>query len=117
MITSVKEILTKENRTRDKTKILRIRPADLIKKVAIFYQIQPTIIKGKKRAKEIVLARHIAMYLLKQDVQLSYVEVGKWFSNRDHTSVMHAVKKIEKLIGSEDLIVSEDIEKIRKRLS
>lgn len=111
----IEEILTKEKQQNGKTKILRIKPSELIKKVAQYYQLKSVEVKGKKRLKEIVKARHIAMFLLKQDVQLSFVEIGKWFSNRDHTSVMHAVKKIKKLLDKNSIIV-DDINQIRRTL-
>ncbi len=110
----IEEILNKDA-SQSNQQVLRIRPAELIKRIATFYQIQPTVIRGDKRAKEIALARHIAMFILKRDVHLSYVEIGKWFSNRDHTSVMHAIKKIENLLDTDELL-AEEINQIRKKL-
>jgi len=49
----------------------------------------------------------MAMFLLKKDLDMSYVEIGKWFSNRDHTSIMHAKRKIEKLIDDDEAIIKE----------
>jgi len=48
------------------------------------------------RTKTIVLARHIAMYLCREKLKLSYPEIGSVFGERDHTSAMQAVKKITK---------------------
>lgn len=73
---------------------LRVKPTDVIKTVADFYQLKQSAIRGQVRVKSIVKARHIAMYFLKEDLQLPYVEIGRWFSNRDHTSALHALKKI-----------------------
>lgn len=110
----IEEVLNKE-KANNKFQVLRIRPTELIKKVATFYQMQPAVIRGKKRTKDIVLARHIAMYILKKDVRLSYVEIGKWFSNRDHTSVMHAISKIDTLINEDDLL-NDEINQIKRKL-
>lgn len=73
---------------------LRVKPTDVIKTVADFYQLKQSAVRGQVRVKSIVKARHVAMYFLKEDLQLPYMEIGRWFSNRDHTSALHALKKI-----------------------
>jgi chromosomal replication initiator protein len=73
---------------------LRVKPTEVIKTVADFYQLKQSAVRGQVRVKSIVKARHIAMYFLKEDLQLPYMEIGRWFSNRDHTSALHALKKI-----------------------
>lgn len=73
---------------------LRVKPYDIIKTVADFYHLKQSAIRGKVRVQSIVKARHIAMYFMKEDLHLPYMEVGRWFSNRDHTSAMHALRKI-----------------------
>ncbi len=50
---------------------------------------------GKSRSRPLVTARQIAMYVLRQTTSFSYPAIGKVFGNRDHTTVMHAVSKIE----------------------
>ncbi|MEA2056399.1 MAG: chromosomal replication initiator protein DnaA [Patescibacteria group bacterium] len=94
---------------------IRLKPQKIIKKVCSFYQVNPSVIKGKRRNKEYVKARHLAMHLLKCELDMSYVEIGRWFSNRDHTSVMHAKNKIDRLIKTNDLI-REDYAIIKKSL-
>jgi chromosomal replication initiator protein len=85
-------------------KVLKLTPNEVIKTVANHFHIKHMVIKGQKRVKMVVTARHIAMYLLKEELSLSLVEIGKWFSNRDHTSVLYAVRRIEK-----DIAVDESI--------
>lgn len=74
---------------------LRVSPTDLIKAVANHFHIKQIEVKGLKRQKSIVHARHIAMYFLKKELDMPYTEIGRWFSNRDHTSAMHACNKID----------------------
>ena len=57
----------------------------------------------------------MAMFLAKSLTSRSYPEIGKRFGNRDHTTVMHAVRKIEEL-KSQDSQVSEDAEILRRML-
>jgi chromosomal replication initiator protein len=89
----VEEILSQEKER--PSVVLKVKPGDVIKVVADHYHIKQVTLKGLQRVKEVVRARHVAMYFLKQSLKMTYVEIGKWFSNRDHTSVMHAVDKIE----------------------
>ncbi len=73
---------------------LRVKPYDVIKTVAEFYHLKQSALRGKVRVKSIVKARHVAMFFLKEELHLPYMEIGRWFSNRDHTSALHALRKI-----------------------
>jgi len=94
-------ILKKEIRQNHK-KMLKVKPQDIIQSVSNHFHLKQSAIKGGRRNKELVRARHIAMYLLRQELNSSLEEIGQWFGGRDHTSVIHAVKKIEK-----ELLVDE----------
>lgn len=76
-------------------KVIRAKPQDIIKTVANHYRIKQSAVRGKRRSKELVKARHVAMYLLRNELQIPLEEIGQWFSGRDHSSVIHAVKRIE----------------------
>lgn len=57
-------------------------------------------LKGSHRARDIVLPRMIAMYRIRHErPDLSYPVIGRFFGGRDHTTVMHAIKKIEKMVN------------------
>ncbi len=94
---------------------IRLKPQKIINCVCDYYQLQPSVVKGERRNKEFVKARHLAMFLLKTELDLSYVEIGRWFSNRDHTSVMHAKNKIEELL-EESAPIQEDFDEIKRNL-
>jgi chromosomal replication initiator protein len=83
--------------------------------VAEYYNAQIKDIRGNRRVKTLVLPRHVAMYILKFDLDLGLVEIGSWFSNRDHTTVIHAVDKVDQLIKQGNKI-GEDIVDIRKKM-
>ncbi len=63
--------------------------------VSSFFNISVDDIIGKKRTANIVLARHIAMYILKNKYGLSYKKIGSLFSNRDHSTIISGCEKIE----------------------
>jgi chromosomal replication initiator protein len=93
----------------------RLHVEDVIKGVCSFYNIKPTLLKGPKRDASLVRARQITMYLLKNELGLTYVEIGNILGGRDHTTVMHGVDKIEHL-STRGTPVSEDIVGISKML-
>ncbi len=83
--------------------------------VAVYFNLRLKDVRGPRRAKNIVRSRQIAMYLIRHDLQSTLKDIGKFFGNRDHTTVMHSVEKITKqLPGFENLRI--DIASIRKRL-
>lgn len=81
---------------------------DVIKEVCNFYKIKPTQLKGPKRDASLVKARQICMYLLKTELAMPYAEIGNVLGGRDHTTIIHGVGKIEKLVDSSHRI-HEDI--------
>ena len=95
---------------------LKVSPNDLIRAVANHYHIKQIVIRGKRRQKSIVKPRHVAMYLLKDVLDLPYTEIGRWFSNRDHTSAIHAYNKIAQEMTNDELLMQE-ISAIRMSLA
>jgi chromosomal replication initiator protein len=96
-------------------KRLRVKPVDIIRTVSDFYHLKQTVIRGKQRMKSIVKARHIAMYFLKEEINLPFMEIGYWFSNRDHTSAMHAFNKIKQDL-QEDPELRQEVASLRSQL-
>lgn len=81
---------------------LNVKPKDVVKTVAAHYRVTTMQLCGPKRSRPLVDYRHIAMYLLYKDLGLPYIQVGQEFGGRDHTSIMHAVTKIEAQLESND---------------
>lgn len=71
--------------------------ADIQRTVANYYQVTVEDLKGKKRVKEIVVPRQIAMYLSRELTNLSLPKIGDAFGGKDHTTVLHAHEKISNL--------------------
>ncbi len=68
--------------------------------VAAYHHIPSELLAGKSRVRSLVLARYIAMYLIRDHTELSLSEIGGLFNGRDHSSVIHGVRKIEALIST-----------------
>ncbi|MDA3904306.1 MAG: chromosomal replication initiator protein DnaA [Desulfuromusa sp.] len=86
------------------------------KKIADHYQIKTIELKSSKRLKNIVFPRQVAMYICRKLTNLSYPEIGNKFGGKDHSTIIHAVKKIERTM-KEDLQIKTTIDKIIENLS
>ena len=73
-----------------------LTPSRIISVVANYYKIHKKDIVGKSRRKEYVAPRHIAIYLVRTITNMNYKEIGQVFGNRDHSSIISAVKSIDK---------------------
>ncbi|MDY0323878.1 MAG: chromosomal replication initiator protein DnaA [Candidatus Carbobacillus sp.] len=89
---------------------------DILKTVADHFSVKIEDLKGKKRQRDIVLPRQIAMYLTRELTNLSLPKIGQEFGGRDHTTVMHAYEKINTSL-TEDPKLKQTIAELRERLS
>jgi chromosomal replication initiator protein len=85
---------------------------DIVKVIADHYGITDDIIYEKTRRKEIVRARQVAMYILREDFNISYPLIGQKLGGRDHTTVIHSHLKIKEDLKTDPSLLQE-IEKIR----
>lgn len=88
---------------------------EIQKKVAEHYSIKVSDMSSSRRSRNVARPRQIAMCLCKTLTQKSYPEIGRSFGGRDHTTVMHAVKTIEKM-REEDPVINEDMTLLEKLL-
>jgi len=75
-----------------------IVPNDIISEVSKYYLISPEDLFGSSRQQAVAQARQIAMYLIREQTNLSLPKIGQLFGNRDHTTVMYANKKVTDLM-------------------
>ena len=93
----------------------RVTIEDIQKRVSDYYNIRVAEMSSARRAQMVARPRQVAMYLAKQLTSRSLPEIGRKFGNRDHTTVMHAIKKVEQLSHS-DPSFGEDVELLRRML-
>ncbi len=79
----------------------------LVEVVASFYNVTIDDLKKQSRKKEFVKPRQVAMYLIRKELDNSFPSIGEFFGGRDHTTVMHAVEKIEGLVKEKDSLKQE----------
>jgi chromosomal replication initiator protein len=110
-IESAQEVLHDLLRANDR----RVTIDEIQKRVAEHYNIRLADMHSARRARAVARPRQVAMYLCKQLTPRSLPEIGRKFGGRDHTTVMHAVRKIEELRAN-DRTLAEDIELLRRML-
>ena len=93
----------------------RVTIEEIQRKVSEYYNVRMADMLSARRARNIARPRQVAMYLSKQLTARSLPEIGRKFGGRDHTTVMHAVRKIEELQGG-DPQMADDIELLRRML-
>ena len=85
----------------------RVRIEDIQRMVARHYNVSKTELLSNRRTRTIVKPRQVAMYLSKIMTPRSLPEIGRRFGGRDHTTVLHAVRKIEGLSGNDNTLAQE----------
>jgi chromosomal replication initiator protein len=88
---------------------------EILRKVADHYNLRMSDLLSARRARQVARPRQVAMYLAKTLTSRSLPDIGRRFGGRDHTTVIHAVKKIEELKAT-DSQIAEDVELLRRML-
>ncbi len=111
-LSMTKEVLSDLLRTSER----RITIDEIQRCVADHFQLRVADLLSKRRPREIVRPRQIAMYLCKHLTTRSLPEIGRKFGNRDHTTVLHSVRKIGEL-RQNDKRVDDDVDELSRRLA
>lgn len=93
----------------------RVTIEDIQKRVAEYYGIKISDMQSARRSQNVARPRQVAMYLAKALTSRSLPEIGRKFGGRDHTTVLHAVRKVEE-IRTQDREFSEDLDILRRTL-
>ena len=84
--------------------------------VAEYYKIKVSDLHSKRRSRSVARPRQVAMYLAKDLTNHSLPEIGESFGGRDHTTVLHACRKIKELL-EEDADIAEDVKNLLRTLT
>jgi hypothetical protein len=88
---------------------------DIQKLVALHFNVRVIDILSKCRTRNVIIPRHISMYLCMELTPRSLPEIGRLFGGRHHTTVLHAVRKIARLVD-EDAALAEEISALKEML-
>jgi chromosomal replication initiator protein len=87
----------------------------IINTVADYYNLTSQQLTGRIRTNQIAMARHIAMYLIRTMLDVPFLKIGAVFGGKDHSTVMNAVKKVEKSLKVDEAIATA-VDQLEKRL-
>jgi len=79
----------------------RLNEDRIIRVVADYYNLAPSQVTGRNRTGQIAIARHIAMYLIRTNLKVTYTKIGAFFGGKDHATVMNGVSKVEKKLKTD----------------
>ena len=95
--------------------VRRVRIEDILRVVTRHYKVPRTELLSSRRSRDVVRPRQIAMYLAKALTSRSLPEIGRRFGGRDHTTVLHSVRKIEQLM-KDDGDLQQEVELLKRML-
>ena len=89
-------------------------PAAMLEEIAKFFSFSVEAIRGKSRQRPLVTARQIGMYVFREMTDLSYPAIAREFGGRDHTTVIHAVDKVQRLMKERQQVYDQVTELIQR---
>ena len=92
-----------------------INEQKIINIVADYYNLTPSHLTGKIRTGQIALARHIAMYLIRETLDVPLKKIGAAFGGKDHTTVMSAIQRVERELKTDEQL-KEAIDELKRRI-
>jgi chromosomal replication initiator protein len=92
-----------------------VEPDEVVRKVADAFGVEMDRMLGRDRSREVALPRQIAMYLLREEANISLPQIGETLGGRDHTTVMYGCEKVADLLEQDDRLRRQVIE-IKEKL-
>ncbi|UBV44064.1 chromosomal replication initiator protein DnaA [Deinococcus taeanensis] len=93
---------------------VKVEMMDVLRQVAVHFNMPPEVIRGSGRVRDVVQARQVAQYLIRELTDHSLPEIGQFFG-RDHSTVMHAISKVTEQLGR-DTELTASVEALRRRM-
>ncbi len=91
-------------------------PEAILEYISKYYGVEESLIRGQQRVRDAVQARQIAMYLIRSMTNISVVDIGKVFDNRDHSTVLYSIQRVEDKM-KRDPAYAEKIKEIKTNIS
>ena len=91
-------------------------PEAILDYISKYYGVEESLIRGQQRVRDAVQARQIAMYLIRSMTNISVVDIGKVFDNRDHSTVLYSIQRVEDKM-KRDPAYAERIKEIKTNIS
>jgi chromosomal replication initiator protein len=91
----------------DSKPLSNLTVTEVLEGVCRYYGVDPALVRGKQRDREIVWPRQVAMYIMREETSASWLQIGAELGGRDHTTIMHGWEKIHKEITNNDNVRRE----------
>ena len=104
-----------QNITGIKNVAAQLSEQKIINVVADYYNFIPSQLTGKVRTGQLALARHVAMYLIRLNIDVPLGRIGNMFGGRDHTTVMNGISKVESMLKTDEALKAA-IDELQKRI-
>ncbi len=92
-----------------------LRPERVQELVARRWRVRPDALASKKRTRDVIVPRQVAMYVIKESLGMSLVRIGEFFGGRDHSTVIHSIRKVEERM-EQDVDFRKEVEDLREEL-
>ena len=92
--------------------IVTIRMGIVIKTAIKYFGITQNQLTSSDRTLKVLLPRHVSIYVARKITDLSTTQIGAWFGNRDHTTILHAIGKIEKLLSKKNVQIQKYVDEL-----
>jgi chromosomal replication initiator protein len=92
-----------------------VRPSEIIKAVSNHFNLKKEDLTGRKKTREIVTARQVLVYLLREELDMPYKQIGQEIGGRDHSTVMHDYNKMKDLLLQNEFL-GEEIVNVKNKL-
>lgn len=99
----------------ENTRRKHVTPETIVQEIANYYGVDLKVLQGRGRSRNIVVPRQVAMYLLREETELSLMDIGGLLGGRDHTTVMYGCEKMSEEINA-DARLRADVNAIREKL-
>jgi chromosomal replication initiator protein len=109
------DLATVEARFQDQTDAGQVTVERIAKRVGDYFRVEPGELQSRRRFRNVLLPRQVGMYLARQLTELSLDEIGHYFGGRDHSTVLHACRKVEKTL-CQDAVFSGAVREIHAGL-
>jgi chromosomal replication initiator protein len=87
----------------------------IVETVSSFFNLEPEDLKTGSRSREVLVPRQIAMYLMREEIEMPFIQIAAFFGKRDHTTAMHSYEKIENLVESDNQM-RQDVLQVRQMM-
>ncbi len=88
----------------------------IAERVSTTFQVQPRDLQSNRRSRQVLLPRQVGMYLTRKLTEMSLEQIGHYFGGRDHSTVLHACRKVEQAL-QEDPVLSGTVRQLHQELA